>query len=256
MNTITTTTPSPFAKNDINLPVPIRPDICYIGRVSDRGVTKEYGILQDDRRRHMYILGKSGMGKSTLLENMILQDIYNGHGVCFIDPHGDSSHYILDHIPSWRTNDVVYFNPGDMEYPIGFNMLEAQRGEQAFLITSGMMAIFGRIWEGAWSARMEYILNNTLLALLETSGNTLLGVVRLLTDNDFREIIIRNIQDPMVRNFWVKEFASFNDKYRTEAIAPILNKIGQFFSTDLIRNILGQTRSTIDFRHIMDDKKF
>jgi hypothetical protein len=239
----------------LSVPLNIRPDICYIGRVSDRGVTKEYGILQDDRRRHMYILGKSGMGKSTLLENMILQDIYNGHGVCFIDPHGDSSHYILDHVPSWRTNDVVYFNPADMEYPIGFNMLEAQRGEQAFLITSGMMAIFGRIWEGAWSSRMEYILNNTLLALLETPGNTLLGVVRLLTDNDFREIIVRNLQDPLVKNFWVKEFASFNDKYRTEAIAPILNKIGQFFSTDLIRNILGQSKSTIDFRDIMDNKK-
>ncbi len=240
---------------NIDLAVPIRPDICYLGRVSDRGITKEYGILQDDRRRHMYILGKSGMGKSTLLENMILQDIYNGHGVCFIDPHGDSSQYILDHVPSWRINDVVYFNPADMEYPIGFNMLEAKRGEQAFLITSGMMAIFGRIWEGAWSARMEYILNNTLLALLESPGNTLLGVVRLLTDADFREIVIRKVEDPMVRNFWIKEFASFNDKYRTEAIAPILNKIGQFFSTDLIRNILGQPKSTIDFRDIMDNKK-
>ena len=237
------------------LMVNIRPDICYFGQVNDRGLGKKFGILQDDRRRHMYILGKSGMGKSTLLENMILQDIYNGHGVCFMDPHGDSSETILDRIPSWRKNDVVYFNPGDMENPIGFNMLEAKRGEQPFLIASGMMAVFGRIWAGMWSSRMEYILNNTLLALLETPGNTLLGVVRMLTDKDFMTKIVDNCEDPMVRNFWVKEFASFNDKYRTEAIAPILNKIGQFFSTDLIRNILGQPKSTIDFRDIMDQKK-
>ena len=237
------------------LMVNIRPDICYFGQVNDRGLGKKFGILQDDRRRHMYILGKSGMGKSTLLENMILQDIYNGHGVCFMDPHGDSSETILDRIPSWRKNDVVYFNPGDMENPIGFNMLEAKRGEQPFLIASGMMAVFGRIWAGMWSSRMEYILNNTLLALLETPGNTLLGVVRMLTDKDFMTKIVDNCEDPMVRNFWIKEFASFNDKYRTEAIAPILNKIGQFFSTDLIRNILGQPKSTIDFRDIMDNKK-
>jgi hypothetical protein len=203
----------------------------------------------------MYILGKSGMGKSTLLENMILQDIYNGHGVCFMDPHGDSSEAILDRIPKWRKNDVVYFNPSDMGNPIGFNMLEAKRGEQPFLIASGMMAVFGRIWAGMWSSRMEYILNNTLLALLETPGNTLLGVVRMLTDKDFMTKIVDNCQDPMVKNFWIKEFGSFNDKYRTEAIAPILNKIGQFFSTDLIRNILGQPKSTIDFRDIMDNKK-
>ena len=172
-----------------------------------------------------------------------------------MDPHGDSSETILDRIPSWRKNDVVYFNPGDMDNPIGFNMLEAKRGEQPFLIASGMMAVFGRIWAGMWSSRMEYILNNTLLALLETPGNTLLGVVRMLTDKDFMTKIVDNCEDPMVRNFWIKEFASFNDKYRTEAIAPILNKIGQFFSTDLIRNILGQPKSTIDFRDIMDQKK-
>jgi Type IV secretion-system coupling protein DNA-binding domain len=235
--------------------VNLRPDICYFGQVNDRGLNKKFGVLQDDRRRHMYILGKSGMGKSTLLENMILQDIYNGHGVCFMDPHGDSSETILDRIPKWRKNDVVYFNPGDMENPIGFNMLEAKRGEQAFLIASGMMAVFGRIWAGMWSSRMEYILNNTLLALLETPGNTLLGVVRMLTDKDFMTKIVNNCEDPMVKNFWIKEFGSFNDKYRTEAIAPILNKIGQFFSTDLIRNILGQPKSTIDFRDIMDNKK-
>jgi len=233
----------------------LKSDLCYFGSVNDRGNKKTFGILEDDRRRHMYILGKTGMGKTTLLTNMILQDIHNGKGVCFIDAHGDPSQYILDRIPSYRQNDVVYFDPADTDWPIGFNMLEAKRGEEPFLIVSGMMAVFNRIWSGMWSARMEYILSNTLLALLENQGNTLLGVVRMLTDNDFRDSIISNVKDPMVRNFWLKEFAGFNDKYRSEAIAPVLNKIGQFFSTDLIRNILGQVKSTIDMRDIMDNKK-
>jgi Type IV secretion-system coupling protein DNA-binding domain len=247
--------PVAISEDKYNIGLNLRPDICYFGNVQDRGISKNFGILQDDRRRHMYILGKSGMGKSTLLENMIIEDIYNGHGVCFIDPHGDSATYILDRIPAFRQNDVVYFNPADTEHPIGLNMLESVRGEEPFLVASSMMAVFQRIWAGMWSSRMEYILNNTLLALLETPGNTLLGVVRMLTDNDFQKKIINNIEDPMVKNFWTKEYASFNDKYKTEAIAPVLNKIGQFFSTDLVRNILGQTKSTIDLRDIMDNKK-
>jgi hypothetical protein len=239
--------------NDIQLN--IRPDICYFGLANLRGKTKPFGLLEDDRRKHLYILGKTGMGKSTLLQNMILQDIYNGFGVCFLDPHGDSAEYILDRIPEYRHQDIVYFNPGDTDHPFGFNMLEAKRGEEPHLIVSGMMAVFNHIWAGMWSARMEYILTNTLLALLETPGSTLLGVVRMLTDNDYRDKIVRNVQDPMVKNFWKKEFAGFNDRYRQEAIAPVLNKIGQFFSTDLTRNILGQVKSTIDFRDIMDKKK-
>jgi Type IV secretion-system coupling protein DNA-binding domain len=237
------------------LSLSLRPDLCYFGTASVRGQTKTFGILKDDRRRHVYILGKTGMGKTTLLENMILQDIYNGYGTCVMDPHGDLAEYVLDRIPAHRQNDVIYFNPSDTDFPLGFNMLEANHGEEHFLIASGMMAVFNRIWAGTWSARMEYILNNTLLALLETPGNTLLGVVRMLTDKDFRNYIVGNVKDPMVRNFWVKEFASFNDKYRTEAIAPVLNKIGQFFSSDLIRNILGQEKSTFDLRDIMDNKK-
>jgi hypothetical protein len=238
-----------------SLSLSLRPDICYFGTANVRGQGKTFGILQDDRRRHVYILGKTGMGKTTLLENMILQDIYNGYGVCVMDPHSDLAEYILDRIPAHRQKDVIYFNPSDTDFPLGFNMLEAKRGEEHFLIASGLMAVFNRIWAGTWSARMEYILNNTLLALLETPGNTLLGVVRMLTDKDFRDYIIGNVQDPMVKNFWLKEFASFNDKYRTEAIAPVLNKIGQFFSSDLIRNILGQEKSTFDLRDIMDNKK-
>ena len=232
----------------------VRPEICYLARVNGRDGVRNFGILADDRRRHVYIVGKTGMGKSTLLTNMILQDIHNGHGVCFLDPHGDAVEYVLDRVPPERHQDVIYFNPADMSMPIGFNVLEAVNDEEIFLLASGMMAVFKRIWSGMWSSRMEYILNNTLLALLETPGNTLLDVVRMLTDDDFRNDVISNISDPMVKNFWLREFAAFNDKYKTEAIAPILNKIGQFFSTDLVRNILGQQKSTINLREVMDEK--
>lgn len=233
----------------------IRQDICFLGKVEDRGKEKRFGILRNDRLKHVYVIGKSGMGKSTLLENMILQDIYNGDGVCFVDPHGESAMSIIDKIPPHRHKDVVYFNPADSEYPIGFNMLEAKNEEAAFLVVSGIVSIFKKIWKDAWSSRMEYILNNTLLALTESSGNTLLGVLRMFTDSKFRARIIDRVDDPMVITFWKKEYTSWSDKYRTEAIAPIQNKIGQFFASDIIRNILGQAKSTINFREIMDGKK-
>jgi type IV secretory pathway TraG/TraD family ATPase VirD4 len=241
--------------NDLLESLRIRPEIAYFGSVRGREGVKNFGILSEDRGRHIYVLGKTGMGKSTLLTNMVLQDIYNNKGVCFLDPHGEAIEYILERIPEHRKNDVVYFNPADIDNPVGFNIFEAVNDEQIFLLASGMMAVFKRIWEGSWSARMEYILNNTLLALLETPGNTLLDVVRMLTDDDFRKEIVNKLEDPIIRNFWTKEFAAFNDKYRTEAIAPILNKIGQFFSSSIIRNILGQVKSTLNMRQFMDEGK-
>jgi hypothetical protein len=150
---------------------------------------------------------------------------------------------------------VVYFNPADIEFPIGLNILEPQRGEPAFLITSSLIAVFNKIWAGTWSSRMEYILSNCLLTLLESEGQTLLGVVKLLTDEKYRRKLVSKLDDPLVKNFWNLEFAKFNDKYRQEAIAPILNKIGQFFANELIRNIIGQSKSTIDIREIMDSGK-
>jgi Type IV secretion-system coupling protein DNA-binding domain len=238
---------------------------CYIGTRTDPKSddstsskaqdTEVFGVQTEDRRKHFYIVGKTGTGKTTLLTNMILQDIYNGLGVCFIDPHGDSSEYILDRIPPHRHKDVIYFNPADVEYPIGLNILESQRGEASFLITSTLIAVFNKIWQGTWSSRMEYILSNTLLTLLENEGNTLLGVIKILTDEKYRRKIVSRVRDPLVKNFWQLEFAKFNEKYRQEAVAPILNKIGQFFSNEVIRNILGQSKSTIDFRDIMDNKK-
>ena len=214
-----------------------------------------FGIKQDDRRRHMYVIGKTGMGKTTMIENMIVQDILAGNGVAFVDPHGESVEKILSYIPNNRVNDVVYFNPSDLDFPFAFNPLEAVDPKYKHLVASGLMGVFTKIWENAWSARMEYILNNTILALLDTPGNTMLGIARMLVDKKFRKKIVDSVRDPVVKSFWVDEFANYNDRFRNEAIAPIQNKVGQFLSSAMIRNIVGQTKSTIDLRDIMDNRK-
>jgi Type IV secretion-system coupling protein DNA-binding domain len=230
-------------------------DINYIGMVNTKGSTKNFGILEPDRRKHIYILGKTGMGKSSLLENLVLQDIFKGNGICFVDPHGDSSDYIVKRIPKDRIKDLVYFNPADVDNVLGFNVLEGNNNEPDHLIVSGLLQIFEHIWQGSWSSRMEYILSNTLFALVEQKNATLLDVIRMLTDNGYREFIVNKIVNPTVKAFWTKEFVQFNDKYRTEAIAPILNKIGQLFLSPMTLNILGQKKSTLNLRQIMDNKK-
>ncbi len=228
---------------------------CYLGFLSNTEPTEAFAIKSNNRQKHLYVVGKTGMGKTTLLSNMILQDIYNGQGVCLIEPHGDFSEYILDRIPKHRQQDVIYFDPADTDFPIGLNILEAQNSEAPFLISSTLLSAFNKIWAGTWSSRMEYILANTLLTLLESDGQNLLGVIKLLTDENYRKIITSKLQDPLLKNFWDLEFAKFNERYRQEAISPILNKIGQFFANPLIRNILGQTKSTINLRQIMDEGK-
>ena len=230
-------------------------DIILFAKTNFRNRETPFGIRQDDRRRHMYIIGKTGMGKTTLIENMVVQDIQNGHGVTFVDPHGDSVEKVLEYIPSDRVNDVVYFNPADLDFPIAFNPLEAVDPKYKHLVASGLMGVFTKIWAGVWSARMEYILSNTILALLDSPGNTMLGIARMLVNKAYRKKIVDNIKDPVVKSFWVDEFANYNDKFRNEAIAPIQNKVGQFLSSAIIRNIVGQTKSAIDLRDIMDNKK-
>jgi hypothetical protein len=230
-------------------------EITFFAKTNFRNREVPFGIKTDDRRRHMYLIGKTGMGKTTLMENMVIQDIHAGRGVCFMDPHGDSVMKILNFIPSNRINDVIYFNPADMEFPLAFNILEAVDTKYKHLVASGLMGVFTKIWANLWSARMEYILNNTILALLDSPGNTMLGIARMYIDKKYRKKIIDNIKDPMVKAFWVDEFANYNEKYRTEAIAPIQNKVGQFLSSAIIRNIVGQPKSTIDLRSIMDNKK-
>lgn len=233
----------------------IEDDVCLFGQTNFRNQLIRFGIKTDDRRRHMYIIGKTGMGKTTMMENMVLNDIYKGHGVGIVDPHGDFAEKIIDYIPSRRINDVVYFNPSDTDNPIGFNILEVRDEKQKHLVASGLMAIFKKIWPDVWSSRMEYILNNTLLALLDYPGSTLLGINRLLADKKYRKRVVAQLTDPVIKAFWQGEFANYSERYMTEAVAPIQNKIGQFLSASVIRNMVAQVKSTINIRQIMDNKK-
>lgn len=215
----------------------------------------KFGIKDDDRRRHMYLIGKTGMGKSTLMENMIINDIRAGRGVGVVDPHGDLAEKVIKFIPPQRYNDVIYFNPSDIDYPIAFNILENVNPEYINLVASGLVGVFKKIWADTWGPRLEYILINTILALLEFPGSTLLGVTRMLVDPKYRKKVVAKVTDPVVKMFWLQEFANYSEKFRTEAIAPIQNKVGQFLSSLVIRNIVGQVKSTIDMREIMDNKK-
>lgn len=230
-------------------------DINYIGLTNFRNEYQRFGIKNDDRRRHMYVIGKSGTGKTTLLENMARQDILAGKGIGVIDPHGELIDRLLHFVPKERISDVVYFNPGDIEWPTAFNVIEQVPLELRHLVVAGLMGVFKKIWPDVWSSRMEYILNNTLLALLEYPGSTILGINRMLSDKDFRAKVLENVTDVVVKSFWQKEFARYNERYATEAIAPIQNKIGQFISNPLIRNIIGQKDSRLDMRDIMDNNK-
>ncbi len=229
--------------------------VTYFAATDARGKYVPFGIKSKDRDRHMYVIGKTGMGKSTLLENMAIQDIRNGEGLVFIDPHGGTVERLLDYIPEDRVKDVVYFAPFDMDHPIAFNVMEDVGYDKRHLVVSGLMATFKKIWEDAWSARMEYILTNTLLALLEYPGATLLGVNRMYTDKDYRNKVVDNVKDPVVKDFWTKEFANYGDRYTQEATPAIQNKVGQFTGNPLIRNIIGQEKSSFDIREMMDQKK-
>lgn len=229
--------------------------ITYFAATHTRGKREMFGIRAADRGKHMYIIGKTGMGKSTMLENMAIQDIQNGEGLAFIDPHGATAEKLLDFVPRERIKDVVYFAPFDTDYPIGFNVMEDVGYDKRHLVVSGLMGAFRRIWVDAWSARMEYILQNTLLALLEYPGSTLLDVNRMLTNKLFRAAVVEKITDPLVRTFWAEEFASYTDSYTREATPAIQNKVGQFTANPLIRNIVGQPHSTFDLRRIMDERK-
>jgi CxxC-x17-CxxC domain-containing protein len=237
------------------LDLPLNKDITYIGYSTYRDKNQLFGIKRKDRRQHVYILGKSGTGKSVLMFNMIIQNIKNGDGVCMVDPHGENVEAILSAIPPNRMKDVVYFNPADTEYHIGFNVLELIDPKYKHLVASGLMGIFTKIWANAWSARMEYILNNAILALLDTPGTTLLGIPRMLVDKDYRQKIISNLKDPVIKAFWIHEYEAWQDKFRNEAIAPIQNKVGQFLSTSIIRNVVGQSKSTINIFDIMNEGK-
>lgn len=230
-------------------------EITLFAETNYRGQKRRFGIKKDDRRRHMYIVGKTGMGKTTMLEHMVYYDIIQGNGVAVVDPHGDFAEKMLDYIPSSRINDVIYFNPSDIEWPIAFNVMERVEPKDMPLVSSGLIGVFKKIYAESWGPRLEYVLRNAILALLEYPGSTLLGVPRILVDKAYRQKVIKKITDPVVKSFWVDEFSRYPDKFQTEAIAPIQNKIGQFLSNPLVRNIVSQTKSSIDLRKIMDEQK-
>jgi energy-coupling factor transporter ATP-binding protein EcfA2 len=226
-----------------------------IGEREGWGDPQPFGILVADERQHIYIIGKTGSGKTTLLRNMIVQHIALGHGVGLIDPHGDLAEEILNHIPPKRADHLVYFNPGDLEFPIGLNVLANVAPDNRHLVASGIVSAFKGIWRDSWGPRLEYILYNAVSALLDCRNATLLGVNRILTDPKFRAKVIRQIKDPFIRAFWVEEYEGYDERFQREAIAPIQNKLGQFLLNPVVRNILGQVKSKVDISFAMDNAR-
>lgn len=241
-----------------NLPyvdiIPDKNDLTIFAETTFRGKPRPFGIKRDDRRRHMYIIGKSGVGKSFLLELLSISDLNHKEGLAVVDPHGELIDHVLKHIPKERIDDVIYFNPADKNFPIAFNPLETTpelREETA----SGFISVFKRLFGYSWGPRLEYVLRYTVLALTYSPDATMLGVVRMLTDKNYRKEVVARVEDPVVKTFWLKEFTTYNDRFATEAVAPILNKVGQFTASPIIRNIVGQVKSTVDFREAMDNQK-
>lgn len=229
--------------------------INFFGATEFKNQNTIFGIKDVDRRKHVYIMGKTGAGKSTLIANMAIDDIRKDRGVGIIDPHGDLTEQILDYIPKRRMNDVVYLEPFDTERPFSLNVLEIKNKQHKDLIASGIVGIFSKIYADSWGPRLEYILRNTIFSLLEIPGATLIDALRILSEKEYRNKVVPMITDPVIRNFWDNEFDKMTDKLRVEAISPIQNKIGQFVSSKMIRNIIGSPKSTIDLEEIINGKK-
>lgn len=239
----------------VDLPDSDEKNITLIGKTNFRNQNKEYGIREEDRRRHVYIIGKTGMGKSTLLENMIFSDIRSGKGVGVIDPHGDLAEAVLRFVPKSRINDVIIFDPSDREFPIAFNVLEGKNQEQRGLVASGLIGVIKKLNIDSWGPRLEHFLRNTILALVEAPDTTMLGITRMLVDRDYRSKVLHYVEDPMVQSFWRTEFDVLAPQKLAEAVGPIQNKVGQFLATPIIRNIVGQPKSTLNIRFAMDTGK-
>jgi len=230
-------------------------NISAFGMTNFRGVNHQFGMLRSDRSRHIYIIGQTGAGKTGTLALLALSDIFHGHGYAIIDPHGDFAVDNMRFIPGSRLKDVVYFNPADTAFPLGFNPLEVTNPNQKTNISSEVIGVLKRMFGESWGPRLEYILRYTILALLDRPTTTMLDITRMLTDKKFREETLDYCQDAVVANFWKVEFASWNDKFTAEAISPVLNKVGAFTANPIIRNIIGQPKSTFDIRKIMDEGK-
>ena len=231
-------------------------NIIKLGFTHNRGETFEFGIMPQDRSKHMYVIGKTGMGKSTLLEYIAIQDIQKGNGVTFMDPHGHSVEELLDYVPDSRVRDCIYFSPSDINHPIALNIMEDVGHGKRHLVASSMMSAFKKIWgEESWSDRMEHILNNTILALLEYPNSTLLDVTRMYANKAFRKDVVDNIKDIQVKYFWTDEFERYTDRTAAEATPAIQNKIGQLTTNPILRNIIGQPKTSIDFKDMINNKK-
>lgn len=220
-----------------------------------RDLEQCFGIKEKNLLSHMYILGKTGTGKTTLLKNMILSDIKDGQGLAVIDPHGDLAQDLLTFIPKGRIKDTIYFNPADLEYPIGFNPLTKVNPDYRPLIASNLISVLKKLWHEFWGPRMEYILRNAILTLLDYPESSLLDLMQILPDKDFRKKVVENLTNLQLKDFWLKEFEKYSVWMRTEAISPIQNKVGQFLSTPMLRNIFAQEKSSINFREILDQGK-
>lgn len=228
-------------------------DVTLFATTNYRGKYQQFGIRRRDRRLPMYLIGKTGMGKSTLMENMIIADLEAGEGVAVLDPHGDLIQNIIHNIPSWRAADVIYFNPADKESPLAFNILQRTTTSHNHLIASGLVSVLKKIWQESWGPRMEYILRNTVLTLLEYQETTVVDIPRLLIDKSFRTALVTHLEDQQLRDFWLKEYEVYPPNFRNEAIAPILNKVGQFLTNKLIRTIISQQQSSFHMRQVMDE---
>ncbi|MDB6019630.1 MAG: hypothetical protein JWR19_4119 [Pedosphaera sp.] len=231
------------------------PSPIIIGERHEWGDPQPFGISAMDQRQHIYVIGKTGSGKTTLLRNLILQHIALGHGVGLIDPHGDLAEELLNHIPPKRADHLCYFNPSDLEFPIGFNLLANVAPDDRHLVASGIVGAFKGIWRDSWGPRLEYILYNAVSALLDCRNETLLGVNRMLTDDKYRAKVIAQIKDPFIRAFWAEEYANYDERFKREAIAPIQNKLGQFLLNPVIRNILGQVKNKVSIPFIIDNER-
>lgn len=208
----------------------------------------------EERRRHLYVIGQTGTGKSTLLLNLIRQDLVAGEGLALLDPHGDLAEAVLAHVPRSRTNDLVYVNPADLERPIGLNPLSCVSDDLKPIVADGVVSAFRHVWPDSWGPRLDYILTNAVRALLDAPGATLLMLPRLLVDDAFRaQLVGQHVRDPVVRAFWVNEYEGYSTSFRSEAIAPIQNKIGKALMVPSLRNMLAQPKSTITFRRLMDE---
>lgn len=226
-----------------------------LGKTDYRGQEIRFGINDEDSFRHLYIVGKTGTGKSTFLSNIIKSHMYTNKGLCLIDPHGDLVDTVMEHIPSWRTNDVILFDVADTQNPIGFNLLQYSNEEEKNIIVSGVVATFKKLFGNSWGPRLEYVLRNVMLSVVEYPNATMLHIMRVLTDKNFREEVLEYVKDPIVLKFWRTEFDKWSDNQRNEAIAPITNKVGQFLSSAVVRNIFGQPMSKLNMRKVMDEGK-